>query len=106
VQFQQQRPAGGDAADAELQLAEPALHMPHQRLALGRQAYRSALALEQHGAKVGLQPADRVADGAWRQAQIVGGGAERAGAGRGFERTQRGERQMQRHGRMMKLVHG
>ena len=59
--------------------------MTHQRLALRGEADRPPLSLEEDGAEIAFQSADRVADGARRKAEIVGREAEGARTGGSLE---------------------
>jgi hypothetical protein len=98
MQAQKLRAAGGDAGEAEAQLAEAALHVTHQRFALRGQADRAALAEEERGRERGLQAANRMTDGRGGESEVVGGDAEGAGAGRGLEGAEGGKREVTTHG--------
>ena len=69
------------------------------------QADRAPLAQEQRRAQRLLQAADGVAHRAGREAEVVRGGAEGAGARRRLEGPERREGEAEGHGRMMSRTH-
>src|SRR5260370_37541510 len=74
-----------------MQLSETSLDMPHQSLALGRQADTTAFALEQHGSEILFKASDGMTDRTGRQAEVISRQAKRSGTCRRLKGAQSGQ---------------
>src|SRR5260370_36709016 len=80
-----------------MQLSETSLDMPHQSLALGRQADTTAFALEQHGSEILFKASDGMTDRTRRQAEVIGRQAKRSGTCRRLKGAQSGQVEIAKH---------